>query len=274
MPTLDELQAQIEFLKQQVDAITAPPDEYYTLQYSGEEVDKRLSDEGGGTVKTVAGVSPDPEGNVNLTAKDVGAAPEGYGLGYDVGLTPEQYGNDLNNIKVNCWYLSAAGTANAPPGINLSEYGHGITLFRNRNTGVQIHTWAGGYAVRTISGGVWQPWEYINPPMLFGKEYRTPERYNGKPVYSKLIDLGAGLGDGTFKLVSHGVASMRDIVSCVGSMSYSGGNNPISLPGISSDGTKTFYLGANYSNIVWGAKGTAYDAYYGKAQIKYTKLTD
>ncbi len=34
--------------------------------------------------------------------------------------------------------------------------------------------------------------EWINPPMIPGVEYRTTERYNGKPVYTKFIDYGKG----------------------------------------------------------------------------------
>ena len=37
----------------------------------------------------------------------------------------------------------------------------------------------------------WGPWEYINPPMAVGVEYRTTERYQGKPVYVKAVDCGA-----------------------------------------------------------------------------------
>ena len=33
--------------------------------------------------------------------------------------------------------------------------------------------------------------EWFNPPMVLGKSYRTTERYKGKPVYIKTMDLGA-----------------------------------------------------------------------------------
>lgn len=39
-------------------------------------------------------------------------------------------------------------------------------------------------------GGVWGEWEYENPPMFLGVEYRTTERHNGKVVYTKLVDTG------------------------------------------------------------------------------------
>ena len=38
-------------------------------------------------------------------------------------------------------------------------------------------------AFKQKSAGIWYPWEYVNPPMLLGVEYRTTERYQGKPVY-------------------------------------------------------------------------------------------
>lgn len=48
--------------------------------------------------------------------------------------------------------------------------------------------------------GQWDPLEYINPPMQLGVEYRTTERYLGKPVYVRLVNFGA-LGNATTKSV-------------------------------------------------------------------------
>lgn len=52
-----------------------------------------------------------------------------------------------------------------------------------------VWTGLGGYVVtRTkIDGSGWSEWEWENPPMLLGVEYRTTERYLGKPVYKKLV---------------------------------------------------------------------------------------
>ena len=38
--------------------------------------------------------------------------------------------------------------------------------------------------------------EWINPPMVIGTEYRTTERWNGKPVFTKAIDFGLLPDDG------------------------------------------------------------------------------
>lgn len=44
MATIEELQAQLAALTAQVDAITAPPETYYTMQYQGETIDAILTD--------------------------------------------------------------------------------------------------------------------------------------------------------------------------------------------------------------------------------------
>lgn len=38
-------------------------------------------------------------------------------------------------------------------------------------------------AIRFSNNGVFQPWEYEDPELRLGVEYRTTERWNGKPVY-------------------------------------------------------------------------------------------
>ena len=46
--------------------------------------------------------------------------------------------------------------------------------------------------------------EWINPPMVLGEEYRTTERYNGSPVYTKALDFG-NLPNSTTKSMNCGV---------------------------------------------------------------------
>lgn len=63
-------------------------------------------------------------------------------------------------------------------------------------------TWAGVTATviasqrihhlqRELYDGTWLPWEWENPNMELGKEYRTTERWQGKAVYTNLVDCGA-----------------------------------------------------------------------------------
>lgn len=53
--------------------------------------------------------------------------------------------------------------------------------------------------------------EWFNPPMESGKEYRTTERYLGKPVYVKLVDFGA-LPNSTTKYVNPNITNFEKLI--------------------------------------------------------------
>lgn len=53
--------------------------------------------------------------------------------------------------------------------------------------------------------------EYQNPPMLLGVEYKTTERYLGKPVYYKVVNFG-NLPDTAGKGVAHGIANVQYMI--------------------------------------------------------------
>jgi hypothetical protein len=76
--------------------------------------------------------------------------------------------------------------------------------------------------VRYKVEGVWSQWEWVNPPMVLGVEYRTTERWQGKPVYTKLLDLGyVGAGKSTFTDgVSFGTRVIRAAGSHNGALPY------------------------------------------------------
>lgn len=65
------------------------------------------------------------------------------------------------------------------------------------------------------SPAVWMPFEWEHPPMKIGVEYRTSERYNGKPVYAKAINFGQA-PNATYKDVSHGIENFSQLVSYTG----------------------------------------------------------
>ena len=61
MATIEELTAKVAKLEQQMAAITAPPTEYYTSAYSGEEIDaavKKVSEGLAGGVTSFNGPRP------------------------------------------------------------------------------------------------------------------------------------------------------------------------------------------------------------------------
>lgn len=88
----------------------------------------RMGIDGAGSVSSVNSISPDTDGNVQLTAENIGAASR----------------VDLDNI--------ATESADHP-----------------------------GCYCRTVGSET----EWINPPMIENVEYRTTERFYGKPVYAK-----------------------------------------------------------------------------------------
>ena len=63
---------------------------------------------------------------------------------------------------------------------------YGYVEITNENYGTMIR--------RHRSG--WMPWETETPPMVFDKEYRTTERWNGAVVYAKFVDYGKVGNDG------------------------------------------------------------------------------
>lgn len=109
-------------------------------------------------------------------------APAGYGLGGESKHLSKT--DDLNDIIKNGWYSWHEDTpTNAPEAwgnmIVTSQSGHYTqTVFLFAHLGCSLQ--------RTCVGDVWSEWEWDNPPMLPGIEYRTTERRNGKAVYKML----------------------------------------------------------------------------------------
>ena len=70
-----------------------------------------------------------------------------------------------------------------------------------------------GYEMRVSvdDNGNWKPWEWVNPPMELSVEYRTTERYLGKPVYVKAVDCGT-MPNNSMKSVRHGIDKVRFMV--------------------------------------------------------------
>lgn len=122
-----------------------------------------------------------------VTARtNLGAAPDGFGLGVacinpgdwdaNKAISPGFYNCMVNTPNNDWWYI-----------IPLLHIHRGFVrqiAFAMYDTSVM--------ATRTsVDGGAtWQPWEWDNPPMIPGVEYRTTERWNGSPIYAKGINIG------------------------------------------------------------------------------------
>lgn len=145
--------------------------------------------------------------NAEEARENLGAAPSGYGLGEQGAPTVV----DCNTATKNGWY-STSGAANVPQfgGITLG-YGWLHVSARRENIVRQDYytsVSAPEHYVRYCVDGVWQPWEAEEFQMTVGVEYRTTERWAGKPVYTKLIDFG-GIPSSSTKEVSVGVSNLE-----------------------------------------------------------------
>ena len=135
-----------------------------------------------------------------------------------------------------------------------------ITL-QNKMGGIESTDYPGCY-YRTVDGVV----EWFNPPMYTGKEYRTTERYIGKPVYVKAIDFGAA-PNSTLKAVSIGTANIEKIVDF--KWMYSDGNDI----GMLITNPNFTLVAANTGNVVIETNADV-SSFMIKAVVKYIKTTD
>lgn len=159
------------------------------------------SGESGGTPITPEALNH-IENGIKQTYSDF--APAGYGLGDINGM----FCTDANTAtKIGFYWLGGEGTLNVP-----FYFSWGTLLVERRQTHIyQTAKSADGYPSQQIvtrystnSGATWSEWEWVNPPMVPGVEYRTTERYQGKAVYVAVVDIGT-LPNKTLKSVEHNI---------------------------------------------------------------------
>lgn len=134
---------------------------------------------------------------------NINAAPGGFGLGEAARTLTAS--DNVDNVKKNGWYTWHWDPTRQPAGLpDEAKYHTGLMRVdsANPNTYDNVQTIyiilsppnsnPGDQCVVQRMGlkapNVWNPWEWVNPPMELGTEYRTTERYLGKPLYKKLIE--------------------------------------------------------------------------------------
>ena len=190
------------------------------------------------------------------TASDVGAAPSGFGLG-TVGSTSV---DSVFNIVKNGWWFSKGDT---PDG------GYWYCIPRVVNSGnnvvIDAQSYNGQYNAKITKGtSGWGEWEWVNPPMEIGIEYRTTERHGGKPVYCKCVNYGSGANN-TTKTVEHGISNVANVIEwhCY---NYNSGTNV-------EQATSVTAISVTQTSINMTTKSNE-AAWYLYFIIKYTKTTD
>lgn len=213
-----------------------------------------------------------------LTAADVDAAPIGYGLGGGgANVTSDQ---DLNNITTNGWYAFSTPPANAPTQETdgwPSGYSYMLVASRDQNTVSQI-VFASNQAQvlgcivkRYCVNSEWSPWEWVNPPMLLGVEYRTTERYQGKPVYAMAFACGAMTNGAE---IDYPLKSGNQVETLVRGIAYGSGNSPLpAIYGKSLENTWTAYAAFFQRSMIFYC-GTSAEGNNSSTVIYYTKVGD
>ena len=122
---------------------------------------------------------------------------------------------------------------------------------------------------RQKHAGEWQSWEWVNPPMEDGVEYRTTERFHGKPVYRKrqvahmaAFGNASGVGEASFV---YDILNFNEPVRCEVStgtqrmpyISTSGGLTAVALYGASGVTLRTL-------NMTWTERDWIVDIAYTK----------
>lgn len=135
------------------------------------------------------------------TIAEIGAAPAGFGFGEQAielssGLLKSEAELDtaLETIysKMENSETKLIRFAGYPDNSDYNWYGFLFRSSANYGSLIMQSAYAKGSLISKAKyESTWQPLEWVNPPMAVGVEYRTTERWEGKPVYTKLVSLGA-----------------------------------------------------------------------------------
>lgn len=130
------------------------------------------------------------DNGVSLDVLLEGKAPSGYGLGENA-----VYLDDFYSSVKSGFYYTDANTKNRM--IYCPEYA-AVLVVNGVVTGsayklVLGKQYSDGFLCVYYTNDYGKTWtsEWINPPMIVGIDYRTIERYKGKPVYVTSISFGA-----------------------------------------------------------------------------------
>lgn len=177
---------------------------------------------------------------------------------------------DLDTITQNGWYrwgssvpknapVTSSGNSKAYAFMRVSNYDSNncIQEFWNLNDDAKYKL------QRICRNSAWQPIEWVNPPMLLSKEYRTTERWNGLPVYAKLIYGGKSAAGGRNE-IPYGVtvSNLVEQVITVGAV-----QQPFAI----SDNNYKVFVDACTSSAVTVYTGLSMGGKDIYVRIKYTK---
>ena len=214
------------------------------------------------------------DGQKTQARGNIGAAPSGYGygemiqrIGHD-NITDDEFVSLLEDLLSKLGYNEAIQLCwvNHPTISGVTFIG---TLWKSSAGAYATLTgtsYSGNMLLRYKTNGVWQPTEWVNPPMDLGIEYRTTEQYLGKPVYVQAVNFGA-LPNAATKTVTW--AASGEVLAVLSVEATGSQGAPVGL-GASLSGTE---ITATTTTLYIKSSGD-YSANTAVFRIKYTKTTD
>lgn len=225
------------------------------------------------------GIMFDPISSIDNTLSVAGKAADSKAVGDLLAkkaniINIGNYVGDLNSLDIplNSIAWVAAGTSTNCPTTSsayLETWGSQEDVRFQR-----ITTEGGSRAQRRYYNNAWTEWEWENPPLTTGKEYRTTERWNGHVVYVR------GVSCGTLT-TGRKVVEVPDLAKCVpvSTIGYvnQGSNNYTMIPSIyySTDESSTVVVLVNTTATTVNIQLFVGSGYAGKTatvQVKYFKV--
>ena len=227
-----------------------------------------------------------------ITPESIGAAPGGFGWGNQLDFVQSRDGvttyadfcgmidGVVDTMPVNTAKLIVArgptgtgqyyGAHNMLAILNVGDTSASVTL-----TGLVPGLNSQGSRWHMVkAGGTWGDPEWVNPPMDLNTEYRTTERYMGKPVYAKLVNCEA-LPNAGYKTVSVGVSGLEKVIDVSGCVIDAHNDDFYSIPATnfssSVHNVGLYVTGSQAIAISTQSDRSSYNAY---VKVKYTKTTD
>lgn len=211
--------------------------------------------------------------SISVAVAGTDYAPGGFGLGSPVATIPAN--GNLNNY-INTGFFGSASTDTISTWVNvpanwpaneavLEVYSTISTYVIQRLSSVTTKV----SAQRSLINNVWAEWEWVNPPIALGVEYRTTERYLNKPVYTMAFPFGA-LPNASDKVVAMpGTDSTCKIIEIHGYAS-----NEMTLPGVSGTSTGSQVTLTGVGNRAYVITGSDRSSATATIVAKYIKTTD
>lgn len=237
------------------------------------------------SIALAGGIESDPTLSQSGKAADAKAtgdalaqkAPAGYGLGGASKLLTAA--DDLNNIKGNGWYWwNFNDRPQNAPGEAQAYHMNVMRVWSQVNDtygsccqelmDVTDSLYHGVKMQRTIYGQSHYPWEWVNPPMMLGCEYRTTKRHNGKPVWATFQNCGPMPSSGD-EIVYISALNIDDIVSFSAYMTNADHTDQYALPF-----GNLYYAAVRHDRVYKKTCEGDISSYNCYVTLEYTKTTD